>query len=92
MVKDVVLGTKFIEALLSLVDQGERDDSARLMGDFERLRGEAERLIASIAAGLSSDTIAPAIRSERRRLPAWRSGYALRYGRSRLCNGAAHQR
>jgi hypothetical protein len=31
--KEKVLGTKFIEELLSLVDQGERDDTARHVPD-----------------------------------------------------------
>jgi site-specific DNA recombinase len=63
LVEGEVLGTRLIEELLALVDRGEADDSARLMADRDRLRGEVERLVGSIASGVPADTIAPAIRA-----------------------------
>jgi site-specific DNA recombinase len=57
-----LLDTKFIEELLCLVDQGEVDQTARLTADRDRLRGEVENLVRSIAAGVPADTVAPAIR------------------------------
>jgi DNA invertase Pin-like site-specific DNA recombinase len=62
MVEGEILGTKFIEELLSLVEQGERDDTTRLTADRDRLRGEVERLVRLVADGLASDNVASAIR------------------------------
>jgi site-specific DNA recombinase len=62
MIEGEILSRKFIEELLALVDQGEVDDTARLTADRDRLRGEVENLIRSIAAGVPADSIAPAIR------------------------------
>ena len=62
MVEGDILGTKFIEELLALVDQGESDNVARLTVDRDRLRGEVENLVGSLAAGVPADTVAPAIR------------------------------
>ncbi len=62
MIEGEILSRKFIEELLAMVDQGEVDGTARLTVERDRLRGEVENLIASIAAGVPADTIAPAIR------------------------------
>ena len=62
MVEGEILGRKFIEELLALVDQGESDTVARLTADRDRLRGEVENLVGSIAAGVPADTVAPGIR------------------------------
>ena len=62
MVEGDILGTQFIEELLALVDQGESDNVARLTADRDRLRGEVENLVGSIAAGVPADTVAPGIR------------------------------
>jgi hypothetical protein len=56
------LSETFIEELVSLVDKGEVDGMARLEADRDRLRGEVENLVRSIAAGVPGDTVAPAIR------------------------------
>jgi hypothetical protein len=62
MLEDDMLGTKFIEELLAMVDSGESDNVARLTADRDRLRGEVENLVRSIAAGVPADTVAPGIR------------------------------
>jgi len=62
IVEGEVLGTRFIEELLALVDRGAVDDTARLTADRDRLRGEVDRLVGSIASGVAPDTVAPAIR------------------------------
>ena len=62
MVEGDILGTKFIEELLAMVDQGESDNVARLTADRDRLRGEVENLVGSIASGVPADTVAPGIR------------------------------
>lgn len=61
LVEGEVLGGRFIEELLVLVDRGE-DPSVRLTADRDRLRVEVERLVGSIAAGVPADTVAPAIK------------------------------
>ncbi len=62
VVEGEVLGTRIIEELLMLVDQGVADDGARLTADRDRLRTEVDRLVASIAIGVPADTVAPKIR------------------------------
>jgi hypothetical protein len=62
IVEGEVLGTRFLEELLALVDRGEADDSARLTPDRDLLRAEVDRLVGSIAASVPADTLAPAIR------------------------------
>jgi len=62
MVEGEVLGTAYIEELLAMVDQGSFDNVARLTADRDRLRGEVENLVRSIASGVSADTVAPSIR------------------------------
>ena len=61
-VEGEVLGRKFIEELLAMVDQGESENLARLSADRDRLRGEVEKLVRSIAAGVPADSVAPGIR------------------------------
>jgi site-specific DNA recombinase len=62
MVEGYVLGKDYIEELLAMVDQGASDNVARLTMDRDRLRGEIENLVRSIAAGVPADTVAPGIR------------------------------
>ena len=45
-----------------MVDQGESDNVTRLMADRERLRGEVEKLVGSIAMGQAPASIVAAIR------------------------------
>jgi len=62
MIEGDILGTKFIEELLAMVDQGQIDNISRLTADRHGLRGEVENLVRSIAVGVSAETIAPEIR------------------------------
>jgi hypothetical protein len=62
MIEGEILGRKFIEELLAMVDQGEAESLARIAADRDRLRGEVENLVHSIAAGVPADTVAPGIR------------------------------
>ena len=62
MVEGEVLGTKFIEELLSLVDKGVSDNVALLMADRDRLRGEIANLVDAVAKGLSRETVIADIR------------------------------
>ena len=62
MVEGYVLGTDYIEELLAMVDQGTSDNISRLTMDRDRLRGEVENLVRSIAAGVPAETVAPGIR------------------------------
>jgi hypothetical protein len=63
-----VLGTRFIEELLMLVDRGEADTSERLTADCDRRRTEIDRLVGSIAAGVPADSVAPAIKERQAEL------------------------
>lgn len=45
-----------------MVDQGASDNINRLTADRDRLRGEIENLVRSIAQGVPADTVAPSIR------------------------------
>ena len=62
IVEGEVLGTAFIEELLALVDKGDTDQTARITADRDRLRDEVNHLVASLAAGVPAETLAPAIR------------------------------
>lgn len=62
MVEGEVLGTKFIEELLSLVDRGEADQTATLTADRDRLKGEVHNLIQLAASGVSPEILAADIR------------------------------
>jgi hypothetical protein len=62
MIEGEILGTKFIEELLALVDQGTADNVNRLTADRDRLRGEVEKLVGSIALGEAPASIVAAIR------------------------------
>ncbi len=57
-----VLGTRVIGELLALVDTGVADETDHLTNERDRLRTEVERLVASIAAGVPPDSVAPLIR------------------------------
>ena len=62
MIEGEVLGQRYIEELLAMVGHIEVDHTGRLTSDRDRLRGEVERLVASIASGVSPAAFAPAIR------------------------------
>ena len=62
MVEGEVLGTRFIEDLLALVDRGEADNTAHWKADRERLQKEVSNLLDLAASGVSADTLAPKIR------------------------------
>jgi len=80
MLEGDVLGTKFIEELLGMIDRGQVEDRARLAMDCERLRGEVKNLVQSIASGVPAETVAPDIRS--RQLEILRLEVRLRAPRS----------
>ena len=80
MLEGDVLGTKFIEELLGMIDRGQVEDRARLAMDCERLRGEVKNLVQSIASGVPAETVAPDIRS--RQLEISRLEVRLRAPRS----------
>jgi hypothetical protein len=61
IIEGEVLGSRFIRELLGLVDRGEVDDTVHLTAERDRLRGEVDNLVKSIAAGVPPDTVAPAI-------------------------------
>lgn len=67
-VEGEALGTRFIEELLRLVDQGEADNSAQLTAERDRLQEEVQNLVGSIAAGVPADTVAPAINERQREI------------------------
>jgi hypothetical protein len=58
MIEGEILGTRYIEELLALVDQGESDNAARLNADRARLRGEIDKLVGSIAIGKGTEPTA----------------------------------
>lgn len=62
LIEGEILGERYINELLAMVDQGESDNVARLNADRARLRGEIENLVSSIAVGVPADTVAPGIR------------------------------
>jgi len=62
MLEGELLGRKFIEELLSMVHQGESETLARLAADRDRLRGEIDKLVGSIALGQAPASIVSAIR------------------------------
>jgi hypothetical protein len=62
MIEGEVLGTRMIEELLAMVDQGEADNSMLLMADRDRLEREIANLVQSIKAGVPPETVAPEIR------------------------------
>jgi site-specific DNA recombinase len=62
MVEGVVLGRAYIEELLAMVHQNETDGLVRLAADRDRLRGEVEKLVGSIALGQAPASIVSAIR------------------------------
>jgi hypothetical protein len=67
-VEDEALGRQFIDELLSLVDRGEADTASQTEAERERLRAEVSRLVASIAAGVPAESVAPAIRDREREI------------------------
>lgn len=72
IVEGEVLGTRFIGELLALVDAAP-DETAWLASERDRRQTEVDRLVASIAAGVPGQSVAPLIRTneaEIRRLEA----------------------
>lgn len=67
-VEGEALGTRFIEELLRLVDQGEADNTTHLAAERDRLQREVQNLVGSIAAGVPADTVAPAINERQREI------------------------
>jgi hypothetical protein len=61
IIEGEVLGTRFIVELLALVDNAP-DETAWLVAERDRLQTERDRLVASIAAGVPGETVAPLIR------------------------------
>jgi hypothetical protein len=60
-----VLGTRYIEELLALAENYRADDpTGRLTAERDRLRAEIDRLLDSIALGISAQTIAPKVRAK----------------------------
>jgi hypothetical protein len=57
-----VLGTRFIEELLALVDDGRHFEGAHLEADRERLTREISNLMDLAASGVPIETVAPKIR------------------------------
>ena len=53
-VEGEALSPRFIDELLSLVDRGEADTTGQTLAERDRLRAEVSRLVASLAAGVSS--------------------------------------
>jgi hypothetical protein len=68
MVEREVLGTRVREELLALMDRCDSHEWERLMSDRNRLRVEIERLVSSIAARISAETVAPQIREREQEL------------------------
>jgi site-specific DNA recombinase len=62
MIEGEVLGSRYIEELLAMVHQNETDGLSRLAADRDRLRGEVEKLVGSIALGEARASIVSAIR------------------------------
>jgi hypothetical protein len=63
MLEGEMLGDRFIEELLGMIDTRQVEDRSRLAADKERLRAEVQHLLNSIAAGVPAETIAPEVRT-----------------------------
>jgi len=61
MIEGEVLGTRMIEELIALVDQGEADNTAYLTADRDRLKREINNLLELVAAGTPASTVSPKI-------------------------------
>ncbi len=68
LIEKDTLGTRLIDELLALVDQGEADSSARLMADRDRLQREMSNVLGLAASGVCAETLAPKIRERERQL------------------------
>jgi hypothetical protein len=62
IVEGEVLGTRFIEELLSLVDTGAEHEVRYYEADRARLTQEISNLLDLVASGVSAETIAPKVR------------------------------
>jgi site-specific DNA recombinase len=60
IVEGEVLGTRFIRELLTMVKDAP-DQTAWLAAERDRLQTEVDRLVASIAAGVPAETVAPLV-------------------------------
>ena len=61
IVEGEVLGTRLIEDLLGLIDTTP-DQTAQLQAERQRLTGEIDNLVKSVAKGMPADVIAPTVR------------------------------
>ena len=68
IIEDEVLGPRFIEELLALVDRGEVDDTDRLTAERDRLRTEVQRLVKSIADGVPEEAVVAEIKNRQAQL------------------------
>ncbi len=67
MVEGEVLGGRYIEELLALVDRGDVDETPRLQGERDRLRVKVNNLVMSIAgANVPASSVAPLIQQYER--------------------------
>jgi site-specific DNA recombinase len=62
IVEGEVLGTRFIEELLALVDTSP-DPTAQLEAERQRLAGEIDNLVKSVAKGMPAEAIAPVVKA-----------------------------
>ncbi len=73
---------RFIDDLLRLVDTTP-DPTAHLQAERDRLAGEIENLVKSVAKGMPAETIAPVVREYQQRSPGSTSSCARRARRRR---------
>lgn len=64
VIEGEVLGTRYIEELLALVEQAPPDETSQLEADRDRLRAEIDNMVRSIAAGVPPQSLAPVIREK----------------------------
>jgi DNA invertase Pin-like site-specific DNA recombinase len=62
VLRDQVLGGEYIDELLSRQESAPADDGARLAAERDRLKGEVDNLVRSVAKGMPAETIAPVVR------------------------------
>jgi len=62
IIEGEVLGRRYIEELLALVDRGDVDETPRWAAERDRLRAEVNNLVGSLAAGVPAETMAPGIK------------------------------
>jgi hypothetical protein len=62
VLEDYILGERYIAELLNLGESAPADEGERLATERDRLRGEINNLVMSVAKGMPAETIAPVIR------------------------------